>query len=139
MAHPKRTVPSGRRRQRALLALAHRVACLLGLAGVAWAGQPSEGRQPAEGSPQGMQSIGNTAAGIAAALTPWPSQKSISSAAFSNFSQVLKVPPAEEVFKFTAELRRTFIANLGCPGNALRGRLVSLVLRVTHALDVLNR
>ena len=34
-------------------ALAHRVACLFGLACVARAGQPSEGRQPAEGSPQG--------------------------------------------------------------------------------------
>ena len=32
-----------------------------------------------------MQSIGNTAAGIAAALTPWPSQKSSSNAALCNF------------------------------------------------------
>src|SRR4029077_10794530 len=32
-----------------------------------------------------MQSIGNTAAGIAAALTPWPSQKSSSDAALCNF------------------------------------------------------
>jgi hypothetical protein len=36
-----------------------------------------------------MQSIGNTAADIAAALTPWPSQKSSSNAALCNFSQVL--------------------------------------------------
>jgi hypothetical protein len=36
-----------------------------------------------------MQSIANTAAGIAAALTPWPSQKSSSNAALCNFSQVL--------------------------------------------------
>jgi hypothetical protein len=34
-------------------ALAYRVACLFGLTCVARAGQPSEGRQPAEGSPQG--------------------------------------------------------------------------------------
>jgi hypothetical protein len=32
-----------------------------------------------------MQSISNTAAGIAAALTPWPSQKSSSNAALCNF------------------------------------------------------
>jgi hypothetical protein len=32
-----------------------------------------------------MQSIGNTAAGIAASLTPWPSQKSSSNAALCNF------------------------------------------------------
>jgi hypothetical protein len=32
-----------------------------------------------------MQSIGNIAAGIPAALTPWPSQKSSSNAALCNF------------------------------------------------------
>jgi hypothetical protein len=32
-----------------------------------------------------MQSIGNTAAGIAAALTPWPSQEFRSNAALGNF------------------------------------------------------
>ena len=36
-----------------LVSAAHRVAGLFGLTCVARAGQPSEGRQPAEGSPQG--------------------------------------------------------------------------------------
>ena len=45
----------------------------------------NEGRQPAEAARRAMQSIGNTAAGIAAALTPWPSQKSSSNAALCNF------------------------------------------------------
>ena len=48
---PQRAVTERQRGQTAFLALAHRVACLL--ACVARAGQPSEGRQHAEGSPQG--------------------------------------------------------------------------------------
>src|SRR6476620_4705497 len=69
----------------AFLALAHRVACLFGLACVPRAGQPTEGRQPAEGSPQGDAKHRQHAAGIAAVLTPWPSQKSSSNAALCNF------------------------------------------------------
>jgi hypothetical protein len=53
------------------------------------AGQPSEGRQPAEGSPQNDESIGNTAAGIAAA-SRLGQAKIQHNAALCNFSQVLR-------------------------------------------------
>jgi len=55
------------------------------LACVARAGQPSEEDSLPKAARRAMQSIGNTAAGIAAALTPWPSQKSSSNAALCNF------------------------------------------------------
>ena len=54
------------------------------LACVAQAGQPTEGRQPAGGSP-GDAKHRQPAAGIAAAFVPWPSQKSSATRLFPNY------------------------------------------------------
>jgi hypothetical protein len=65
------------------------------------------GRQPAEGSPQGDAKHRQHAAGIATALTPWPSQKSSSNAALCNFFTGSKRLLKNSALSRVRSLRRT--------------------------------
>src|SRR4029077_4699768 len=88
-ASPQRVVTERATRPDGLSALAHRVACLFGLACVARAGQPTEGRQPAEGSPQGDAKHRQHAAGIAPPSRLGQAKNPAATRHFVIFSQVL--------------------------------------------------